>query len=229
MTVSAQTLRTDPLRNFKFRVKIWPQDQELNLLADGLDNLGFAQMSGIAVTNEVIPYREGGMNTHPHKMVGQSDFAPVSLARGVFANQDQLYLWQQFLHTWQGGFSGGSKGGGNGDLGGTDASDYRCTVSVVVYDHPVTSSGTTTNPYQYDVDPSAATSPKMPKRLRINLYNAWPGSFSVSDLNAGDNGILIQQLQLHHEGFEMFWGSDIADNAEVTGGNTQSPGSGGLI
>ena len=154
----------------------------------------------------------------------QSDFAPVSLARGVFANQDQLYLWQQFLHTWQGGFSGGSKGGGTGNANYFNASDYRCTVSVVVYDHPVTSSGTPGNPYQYDVDPSAATDPILPKRLRINLYIAWPGSFSVSDLNAGDNGILIQQLQLHHEGFEMFWCIDIADNAEITGGTTQGPG-----
>ena len=83
------TLRTDPLRNFKFRVSISPNDVagdgNLEDLAKSLSTLGFAQMSGIAVTNEVIPYREGGMNTHPHKMVGQSDFAPVSLARGVFA------------------------------------------------------------------------------------------------------------------------------------------------
>ena len=65
-------IRTDPLRNFKFRVQIVPEtDSGLNTLATGIGNLGFAQMSGIAVTNEVIPYREGGMNTHPHKMVGQ--------------------------------------------------------------------------------------------------------------------------------------------------------------
>ena len=207
MTVSAQTLRTDPLRNFKFKVAIYPQDTELNTMAGGLDNLGFAQMSGIAVTNEVIPYREGGMNTHPHKMVGQSDFAPVSLARGVFANQDQLYKWQQFIHAWQGGLSkNGSSGNGNGSADGADASDYRCTVSVTVFDHPVTSSD---NNYQYDTDPSANSTVILPKRLQVLLYNAWPGSFSISDLNAGDNGILIQQLQLHHEGFEIRWGTDI--------------------
>ena len=202
MTVSAQTLRTDPLRNFKFRVKIWPQDEELNTLADGLDKLGFAQMSGIAVTNEVIPYREGGMNTHPHKMVGQSDFAPVSLARGVFANQHQLYNWQQFIHAWQGGVPSGSTGNGSGLGDGADASDYRCNVTVTVFDHPVTSDD---NAYRYDVDPSADTTVLLPKRLQVTLYNAWPGSFSISDLNAGDNGILIQQLQLHHEGFTINW------------------------
>jgi len=45
----------------------------------------------------------------------------------------------------------------------------------------------------------------LPPRLSLTLWNAWPGSFSISDLNAGDNGILIQQLQLHHEGFSMNW------------------------
>jgi len=204
--MTVQSLRTDPLRNFKFRVSIIPQDSELLLLADGIPNLGFAQMSGIAVTNEVIPYREGGMNTHPHKMVGQSDFAPVSLARGMFANQSQLYKWQQFMHSWQGGFALGSTGNGDGMEGGVAPSDYRCHVSVAVYDHPVTSSN---DSYQYDSDPSAASTVKLPKRLQVKLYNAWPGSYSISDLNAGDNGILIQQLQLHHEGFEVFWDGDV--------------------
>ena len=200
-------IRTDPLRNFKFRVQIIPQvDSGLNStsMAAGMANLGFAQMSGIAVTNEVIPYREGGMNTHPHKMVGQSDFAPVSLARGVFASQEQLYLWQQFIHSWQGGVNNISSTGAKGSLGNgvdtTDGTDYRCTVSVHVYDHPVTNSS-----YKYDVDPSVDSNPSLPKRLTVKLYNAWPGSFSISDLNAGDNGILIQQLQLHHEGFTMDW------------------------
>ena len=210
-------IRTDPLRNFKFRVQIIPQvDSGLNSIsmAAGMANLGFAQMSGIAVTNEVIPYREGGMNTHPHKMVGQSDFAPVSLARGVFPDSGgkSLSKWQEFMHTWQGGQTNGAEPhpkseSSAGGFGGTtfNNSEYRCTVNVWVFDHPVTS-GT----YQYDTDPSAGiTGTDLPAKLKIVLYNAWPGSFSISDLNAGDNGILIQQLQLHHEGFSMEWGDDI--------------------
>ena len=204
-------IRTDPLRNFKFRVQIVPEtDSGLKTLAAGIGNLGFAQMSGIAVTNEVMPYREGGMNTHPHKMVGQSDFAPVSLARGVFPGTQtgggsSLAAWQLFMHTWQGGQTGGadsSAPSGGGSIGTTtDTSEYRCTVNISVYDHPVTS-GT----YQYDTDPSTgAANVNLPVKLKVVLYNAWPGSFSISDLNAGDNGILIQQLQLHHEGFSMDW------------------------
>jgi phage tail-like protein len=184
-------------------VQINPQDTELDALASGLDNLGFAQMSGIAVTNEVIPYREGGMNTHPHKMVGQSDFAPVSLARGMFANQSQLFKWQQFIHAWQGGLISNGSSGNGGASSNIGGSDYRCTVTVKVFDHPVTSST-----YEYDQDPSAASKVNLPLRLVVKLYNAWPGSYSVSDLNAGDNGLLIQQLQLHHEGFTILWGGD---------------------
>lgn len=196
----AKVIRTDPLRNFKFRVQINPTgDTPLAAMAEGISNLGFAQMSGIAVTNEVIPYREGGMNTHPHKMVGQSDFAPVSLARGVFANTGgrALHQWQEFLHSWQGGSVSG--GGSTGQ-----DSEYRCTVDVSVYDHPVTDTGG--SGYAYDINPAEGnTTADLPKRLGITLYNAWPGSFSISDLNAGDNGILIQQLQLHHEGFSIDW------------------------
>jgi phage tail-like protein len=172
-------------------------------MAKGISDLGFAQMSGIAVTNEVIPYREGGMNTHPHKMIGQSDFAPVSLARGVFAAPEggsALYNWQEFLHSWQGGYPTGTGSAGNGS-GGGEGSEYRCSVTVTVFDHPVTETG-----YAYDTDPSAgSTTVNLPPRLSLTLWNAWPGSFSISDLNAGDNGILIQQLQLHHEGFSMNW------------------------
>ncbi len=203
----AQVIRTDPLRNFKFRVQINPTgDSPLATMAEGISNLGFAQMSGIAVTNEVIPYREGGMNTHPHKMIGQSDFAPVSLARGVFAaptGGSALYNWQEFLHSWQGGSlpeGQGSKGNGPGGMG-AEGSEYRCEVTVTVFDHPVTQTG-----FSYDENPAGGSSTvNLPPRLSLTLWNAWPGSFSISDLNAGDNGILIQQLQLHHEGFSMNW------------------------
>ena len=73
--------RTDPLRNFKFQIQIVGAPDLTTHTSGGsgtgLDGLGFAEMSGLSVTNELIAYREGGMNTHPHKMVGQSDFPPV--------------------------------------------------------------------------------------------------------------------------------------------------------
>ena len=130
-------VRTDPIRNFKFEVQFYPLGQDANnglnnpstinlgQYAPGIGNIGFAAMSGLSVRNEMIPYREGGMNTHPHKMVGQTDFDPVTFSRGIIEGQDQLWKWQRFIHNWQSGVPGSTGG-----------SDYRCDVVVKVYDHP---------------------------------------------------------------------------------------------
>lgn len=186
--------RTDPLRDFKFRVQIVPHGSKLAGLASGLDKIGFAVVSGIAVQNEMIPYREGGMNTHPHKMVGMSDFTPVTFSRGVFATQDQLWRWQSFLHAWsQGTSTDGTAAGSEGDI-----DDYRCDITVQVLDHPYTA------PTSYQTDPSLDfTGLPGNERLQFKLFNCWPGGFALSDLNAGASSIMVQQLTIHHEGFEI--------------------------
>lgn len=199
----ARTSVTDPLRNFKFRVTIKPESGSglETLVGGGTSNafqVGFSVVSGISVQNEMIAYREGGMNTHPHKMVGQSDYGPVTFTRGVFPDQDALWKWQQFLHQWS--------GGGLGDDGQTN-NDYRCNISVRIYDHP-------TSDEQYNKYPNVAGSENISEtkvKLGYHLYNCWPSSYALGDLNAGDSSILIQQLVVHHEGFEMFWGNDVSN------------------
>lgn len=183
---------TDPLRNFKFKVQIGVHNELQNHVGQSVYNLGFAVVSGISVQNELIAYREGGMNTHPHKMIGQSDFGPVTFSKGVFANEDQLYKWQTFLHSWSQGTSGGGSTSGK--------NDYRANISVSVYDHPV-SSGNYATPGMTNANPTPAGLPK----LGFKLYNCWPASWSMTDLNAGDSSILIQQLVVNHEGFEILW------------------------
>jgi phage tail-like protein len=207
--------RTDPLRNFKFRVAILPIGETLDSYLNGVGEIGFAQVGDLSVTNDIISYREGGMNTHPHKMVGQSDFAPVSFTRGAFAKQDQLWKWQKFMHAWLGGGVTGGQG-----LANTD-DNYRCNIVVKVYDHPHTASGQVTNGdgqlrYAYDGGTlsNSTNGNVVPGKvmLQYKLYNCWPGAFALTGLNAGDNGIMIQQLTVHHEGFYISWdGSDITD------------------
>ena len=190
--------RTDPLRDFKFRVQIVPPGGTgatagtLGNLLTGIGSLGFAVVSGIAVQNELVPYREGGMNTHPHKMIGMSDFTPVTFSRGVFSNQAQMWKWQTFMHSWM---QGGGVGGGSAG----QASDYRCDITVSVMDHPYTAA----NGYQTDPanpDPSKELNNA---RLKFTLYNCWPGGYALSDLNAGASSIMVQQMTVHHEGFEL--------------------------
>jgi hypothetical protein len=68
----ARSAKSDPIRNFKFQVTI-NADGALGNLTQGLSRIGFAAMSGLSVQNEMVGYREGGMNTHPHKFIGQLD------------------------------------------------------------------------------------------------------------------------------------------------------------
>jgi len=215
MATSTFTQRTDPLRNFKFRVSIEPltttDTSALATATKGIGEIGFAQVSGLNVTNQEITYREGGMNTHPHRFVGQSDFTPVAFARGVFAGQDQLWQWQKFMHAWVGGGISGGAGLNPGD------DNYRCNIIVKVYDHPHTGSGpvgTTTNNagtlrYAYDGGAKDSTTNIIVPgavKLQYKLFNCWPGSYSLSDLSAGDTtGIMVQTLNVYHEGFYIDW------------------------
>lgn len=198
----ATATRTDPLRNFKFQVQIEPTGG-LKSYSKDLGKLGFSSMSGLSVTNDLLAYREGGMNTHTHKMVGMSDFSAVSFMRGVFAKGDELWKWQQFIHSWEGGVPGGSTGEG----------DYRCNIIVKVYDHP-----TTSNTYTYSgsgAPNETGTAGPGEVKLMMKLFRCWPGVFSLGGLSAGDSGLLVQELTVHHEGFVLAWNQEDATRYDM--------------
>lgn len=159
-------LATDPLRGFKFLVDIRPP-------SGAAISIGFMSVSGLNITADVIAYREGGMNTTTQKMPGQSDFAPITLSRGVAVGHNESMDWLHELFTVL-------QGTGNGPAG----HDFRRTVDVRVLDHPVTKGN-------------------VPVKGAFRVYNAWPTSVSFSDLDAGASQLLITQLTLAHEGWEF--------------------------
>ena len=165
---SLSRIATDPFRNFRFVVKVH------HPTVGGWAKLGFMGVTGLAMTTEVIPYREGGMNTTTQKMPGQSDFSPITLSRGVGSGSGEMWSWMSQLFTVIQGV-----GTGRPDV------DFRCNVDIKVLEHPVTSK----------------------ERLRVKnwykIYNAWPTSVSFSDLDAGANAIIVQQMTLAHEGFDV--------------------------
>jgi phage tail-like protein len=197
----ARSAASDPVRNFKFQVTIQPPSgTRLASVLSGIGNLGFAAMTGVSVQHQMVGYREGGMNTHTHKLVGQSDFGPVTFSRGVIQSQDQLWKWSEFIHSWSSAALGS-------DSNITRGNDYRCDVMVKVFDHPHA-----VGSYQ---EPESAAALNLGKaRLGIKLYDCWPGAYTLSDLSAGDSGIIVQQMTLHHEGFKLAWNeSDITNLA----------------
>ena len=45
------------------------------------------------------------------------------------------------------------------------------------------------------------------------VYNAWPTALAYSDLDAGANQLLIEQMTLAHEGFDFDLASNLGQDA----------------
>ena len=148
---------------------------------------------------ESIPYREGGYNTSPHKLPGQTDFAPLTMSAGVLYNNSALWdlAKNMFAVQW-----------GDGTLaltGDGDITNFRYTLVVRVLGHPVTQK------------PHAGSNPNSPFTgavLAYKFYNCWTASVGFNGLNAMDNNIVIQQMTVHHEGFETYFGNKLAVAAQ---------------
>ena len=186
---SRSTLATDPVRNFRFLVTFQPQDTGNGVLQGVTIPIGFTSVSGLAVTTDSIPYREGGYNTTVHQIPGQTSFTPLTLQRGVVLGSKQNWDWmKQMFATVQAG-------------GSTlpTSRNFRCDLEIAVLNHPIPSAGanvaTGVNTGEEEV------------AMRFKVYNAWPTTVAYSDLNAGDNALYVEQMTLVHEGFDLNWGS----------------------
>jgi phage tail-like protein len=69
---SVNPKRFDPYKYFKFRTK-W----------DGRYVAGVSKISGLRRTTEVIEHREGGDPSSSRKSPGRTEYAPITLERGV--------------------------------------------------------------------------------------------------------------------------------------------------
>ena len=69
---SVNTERFDPYKNFKFRIK-W----------DGRYVAGVSKVGALSRTTQVVPHREGGDPSTVRKSPGQTEYAAITLERGV--------------------------------------------------------------------------------------------------------------------------------------------------
>lgn len=202
----ANTLRSDPLRNFKFQVQISipsVKNAQNSSVSMDMGRLGFMSCSGLSMTTEMIPYREGGMNTTTRKMPGQSDYPPVTLQRGLFIGQSNLFDWFKDIFFIDA-------------VGNETQNQFRAEVTIRVLPHPAT---------QYATDALVNTGGGIEKvnqkigkgKQCFRLQKAWPTSMSWSDLDAGGNGIIMEQLTLVHEGLIPAYATSADGNAAWKG------------
>jgi phage tail-like protein len=189
-------LKTDPIRNFRFLVDFIPHDSKATW-KDPV-TMGFTSVSGLSVTTDSIPYREGGYNTTVHQIPGQTTFSPVTLQRGVIIGTKQNWEWmRQLFATVQGGAKN------------VQGASFRADLEIRVLSHPIPGSagGSGTGGSNTAANDHVA--------MRFKVYNAWVTSVAYSDLNAGDNAIFVEQVTLVHEGFDVNWASDITAAAQA--------------
>ena len=79
--------RKDPYRNCNFLVEI-----------DGITQAGFTDCSGLGSTTDPVEYREGGDNTTPRKLPGQTKYTNISLKWGL-TDSRELYDWYRKVVT----------------------------------------------------------------------------------------------------------------------------------
>lgn len=203
-------LATDPIRNFRFLVTFEPHDAK-GLGVNFKPTVGFTSVSGLGVTTESIPYREGGYNTSVHQIPGQTTFSPITLQRGVVIGSRQNFDWMRRLYRVVNSTASGSSGAQG------FAKDFRADVTIRVLSHPNAGSAAGVGGLQGStstLETLAAGDDISP--IRFKVYNAWPTSLAFSDLNAGDNALMVEQMTLVHEGWDMRWADDYATSAPNT-------------
>jgi len=74
-------MRTDPFKNFRFRLEI-----------DKIIQAGFSECTGLGSSIEVIQYREGGDSATVRKLPGKTTYSDIKLKWGT-TDSRELYEW----------------------------------------------------------------------------------------------------------------------------------------
>ena len=181
------SIATDPIRNFKFIAEFTPA---YNGPADSISSVfdssitptvagGFTSITGLGINTQSIPYREGGYNTTIHQIPGMTTFTPITFQHGTLTSNLQGINWMRGLFAAASG-EGIAIGAGK---------DFRVNVDIYVLDHPAQVLDTA------DLVDIA--------KMHFKVHNAWITTLQYSDLNAGDQNILFEQMTLVHEGLSV--------------------------
>ena len=159
------TDRHDPYGIFRFRLK-W----------DGKYVAGVSKVSALTRTTQVISHRAGGDPSTPRRMPGQSEYAAITLERGV-THDPAFEQWANKVWDYQNSTTDDQQGGSrNQDV---SLKDFRKDLVLEVYNEAGQ------------------------KVIAYNIYRCWPSEFvALPALDANGNAVAIQTLKLENEGWE---------------------------
>jgi phage tail-like protein len=136
-----------PLENMQFVVN-W-----------GGDQIGFSEVSGLTMSNDVVEYRDGtAPEPNTIKMPGLRKFTNIILKRGVISGNYNLYNWMN-------------------SISGNTVERRDLTITLL----------------------DSARSPV----LVWKVTNAWPCRLSYSPLIAGESRVMMEEVEIVHEGLTV--------------------------
>lgn len=202
---------SDPIGNYRFLVYFYPHQvaKTQNPEWKPMGMMGFTSVSGFSYNVNVVSIREGGYNTTLHQVPTQVDFSALQLDRGVLLGTQQNWDWMKMLLRVVQGRASRAQ------------ALFRSDIQVSVLQSPVRyGQGRTGYNRQSGYEEPAYDDNVS---LRFRLYNAWPSSVVYSDLNAGDNALMVERMTIVHEGLDVSWGSLSGDGQFVSAPNFGNP------
>ncbi len=139
--------RTDPYRNFRFKVEI-----------DGIQTASFAEATIPDTSTDSVDYREGTDLPFQKKLSGLTKFGNITLKKGLTDSLD-LYQWRKSVED-------------------TGAIKARKNISLVLIDEEGND------------------------KARWDIVEAWPTKYSPSGFSAKANEVVIETLEIVHEGIK---------------------------
>lgn len=137
--------RTDPYRNFRFRVEI-----------DGIQTASFSEAAIPDTSTDTVDYREGTDLPHQKKLSGLVKYGNITLKKGL-TDSMELYEWRKLVEQ-----SGAAKA--------------RKNISLILTDEEGND------------------------KARWDIVEAWPTKYDPSDFSAKSNEVIIETLEIVHEG-----------------------------
>ena len=162
------TYRHDPYLNYNFVVQ-WKINGKMTTVA------GINRVSGLTRSTQVVNHRTGGDMAGMRKVPGQTDFAPITLERGV-THDVSFEQWANKVWSLPNGLKYAYNNKSTEDV--VSLADFRKDISIIMMNE--------------------AGQPV----LQYHVYRCWVSEYiAMPELNAAGNAIAIQQIVLQNEGW----------------------------
>lgn len=169
----ARTADKDVFEKFRFLVTILGSSTQEIIVPSG----GFTEVSSPKAVITEIKYRENIHGNSFIKKPGLTNYEPITLKKGAYAADKDLYLWLREVYNFAGALNSYQEGLGSFAIIPIQNSEFRRNIIISI----VTRDG------------------KTPKHWY--LANAFPISYSPGDLNSSSDEKMISEIAIAYEGF----------------------------